>query len=134
MDLVPGRYTLQESINFEEYMKACGVSYVIRKIALASSPATEIRVDGDQWTITTAIPFKAATISFKLGEEFLQDLPDGSGRKVMATIDIEDNVMKHVQVLKNGEIWNVERIFTEDGMKITLTARGETCFRIYKRV
>jgi len=133
--LLPGKYTLHSSDNFEEYLKAAGVSFLFRKIITAAKPITEIKCDGVEWSLKTTVPFKTVEIKFKSGEEFVSDHVDGSGRKCKSTIFIEENRFVHlIQDLHTQEFLEDIRDFTEDEMTITLKAKDTTCVRVYKRV
>jgi len=130
---ITGKYELVKSENFEEYMKAVGVNYVMRKMAATATPVAEITQDGDQWKIKTTTTFKTTEISFKLGEEFKEVTADG--RNCLATITLEnDQRMKHVQKC-DGINLTMYRDFTDDGMKMTLEApQNIVSTRIYKKV
>ena len=42
-DLVPGKYQLTESENFDKFMGALGVGYLVRKLGNQSKPLVTIR-------------------------------------------------------------------------------------------
>lgn len=90
-----GKFTLVSSENFDEYMKAIGVGFALRKIAVNLKPDLHIEKDGDQWTVTSVSTFKTVVTKFKLGEEFEETTPDG--RTVKSTITLEDNNLIHRQ-------------------------------------
>ena len=59
-----------------------GVGMVTRKLGQAAKPTTEIKQDGDTWTIATFSTMKNTLITFKLGEEFEETTADGRKVKV----------------------------------------------------
>ena len=42
-DLLPGTYKLDSSQNFEAYLKELGVGYLLRKLALLTSPTVTVK-------------------------------------------------------------------------------------------
>lgn len=58
-----------------------------RKAGGLAKPTTEIKQDGDVWTIDTKSTFKNTHIEFKLGEEFQETTADG--RKVMVRLTLK---------------------------------------------
>jgi len=74
---IEGKYTLVQSENFDEYMKVCGVGFVIRTLMRNATPTVDITRDGDYWVLTTVVSFKTIEHRFKIGEEYDADFPDG---------------------------------------------------------
>merc|ERR1712215_91090 len=66
-----GTYTQVSSENYEEFMKALNVGYLLRKAALASTPVMTITEDNGVWNIVTKTSMKSMELTFKLGEEFV---------------------------------------------------------------
>ncbi|KRX58334.1 Fatty acid-binding protein, adipocyte, partial [Trichinella sp. T9] len=77
-----GKYRFVSSENFDEFMKALGVNYLLRKIANAASPIVELSLDRDVWTLRNISTFRTLEISFRLGEEVDEVTPDGRHVKV----------------------------------------------------
>lgn len=122
------KYKLASSENFEEIMKALGVGLVVRKMGNAASPVIELTQNGDEYTLTSQSTFKNSTITFKLGEEFEEETPDG--RKVKSLITQDGNKLIHIQ--KGDKETKIIREFSEDEVKMTLTVDDIVCTRIYK--
>ena len=59
---------------------------VMRNLAAAAKPVTEIKQEGDEYIITTTTTFKTTEIKFKLGEEFEEETADGRKCKVATFI------------------------------------------------
>lgn len=124
------KYKLASSDKFDEYMKAIGVGLVVRKMGNAVSPVIELTQNGDEYTLTSQSTFKNTAITFKLGEEFEEETPDG--RTVKTVITQDGN--KLVQVQKGQKETTIIREFNEDEVKMTLTVDDIVCTRIYKAI
>uniref|UniRef100_A0A0V0G2M9 Fatty acid-binding protein, muscle n=1 Tax=Triatoma dimidiata TaxID=72491 RepID=A0A0V0G2M9_TRIDM len=123
------KYKLNNSENFDDYMKALGVGLVTRKMGNSVSPVIELLEEDGEYTLKSSSTFKNTVIKFKLGEEFDQETPDG--RKVKSTITLEgDN--KLVEVQKGEKETTLIREFSKDEVKMTLTIDDIVCTRIYK--
>ena len=91
-----------------------GVGLVVRKMGNAASPVIELTKNGDEYTLTSQSTFKNTSITFKLGEEFEEDTPDG--RKVKAVITQDGNKLIHIQ--KGEKETTIIREFSEDEVKM----------------
>jgi len=131
---VEGKYALEKSENFDEYLKSCGLNYLKRSIAAKMKPVLEISRDGDHWVLKTVTPLKTILIKFVLGEEFEMEFPDESGRKMKTRVD-KDGENKIVTTnLFEGDTIKDEKIFSEDGLVATITKGDIVCVRRYKRI
>jgi len=125
-----GKWKLDSSENFDEYMKALGVSYMLRKMGASAKPSLVISAAGDQVTIKTE-SVKNTEISFKFGVEF--DEVTADGRKAKSTISkVSDKKWSHVQ---NADISSTmdRELVDNDTMIVTCEAKGVISKRIYKR-
>lgn len=77
-----GKYQLESSENFDEFLKELGVNFILRNLAKTSKPTIEITLDGDTYTIKTITTLKTSVITFKIGEEFEESRMDGKTVKV----------------------------------------------------
>lgn len=131
---IEGRYVLVESENFDEYLKSCGVNFIVRAIAKKFKPVLDIFRDDEYWVWKSETPLKTIVVRFRLDEEFETDFPDGSGRKILVTATQEENnkiVMN--QQLEGRTILDVKE-FTEDGMITTIRQGNVVAVRKYNRV
>ncbi|MBN3314574.1 FABPH protein, partial [Atractosteus spatula] len=96
-----GTWDLQESKNFDDYMKAIGVGFATRQIGSMTKPTTIISVDGDTVTVRTQSTFKNTEIKFKLGEEFDETTADD--RKVKSLVTVDGGKLVHVQKWEDKE-------------------------------
>ncbi|XP_062573992.1 fatty acid-binding protein 9-like [Saccostrea cucullata] len=70
-----GKWKLDRSERFEDFLQECGVNVFVRKMAGLSKPVSEISVkDGDRVHISMVDHFMAQEDCFKLGEEFEKDM------------------------------------------------------------
>ncbi|KAF6213017.1 hypothetical protein GE061_010731 [Apolygus lucorum] len=126
------KYKLDKSENFDEYLKALGVGMLTRKVVNSISPVVELVHNGDSsYTFKSTSTFKTIVINFKIGEEFIQDLPDG--RKV-PTIITQEGDNKLVEEQKGDKPTTIVREFTKDAVNMTLTTDSVVCTRNYKVV
>ncbi len=65
-------------------------------------------------TLSSHSSFKNVSISFNLGEEFVEETPDG--RKVKSVVILEGN--KLIQTQKNGKESTIIREFTPEQVKM----------------
>lgn len=122
------RYKLFSSENFNEFMKALGLSVMTRKMGSCMSPVVELTENNGLYTLKTTSPFKDSEIKFKLGEEFDEVTPDD--RKVKSICTMEGNKLLQVQ---NGEKQTtIEREFTATEMKAIMKVDDIVCTRLYK--
>jgi hypothetical protein len=127
-----GTWQLESSENFDEYMKAVDVGFMMRKLGAMAKPNVSISLDGDVWTLKTVTTFKTSETIFKLGEEFEETTADG--RKVMTTVVLQDDG-KLVQEQKGNVPSTITReMLDENTLVCTCVAKDVTSKRVYKRV
>merc|ERR1711951_204635 len=116
-----GKFTRVSSENYDEFLKALNVGYLLRKAATASTPVMEITESDGNWTMKTSTSLKAIELKFKLGEPFQEETTDG--RKCETTVTMEGNKLITMQKA------------TKKGDKVTMstTADGVTAVQVFKR-
>ncbi|XP_026473074.1 probable fatty acid-binding protein [Ctenocephalides felis] len=122
------KYKLDKSENFDDYMKALGVSLVTRKLGNQVSPVVELTKNGDTYTLSSTSTFKNSIITFKLGEEFDEETPDG--RKVKSVVTLDGDKLTHEQ--KGDKPTKIVREFGPTEMKAVMTVDDVVCTRTYK--
>ena len=98
-----------------------GVGLVVRKMGNAVSPVVELTQNGDEFTLTSQSTFKNTSITFKLGEEFEEETPDG--RKVQSVITQDGN--KLIQIQKGDKETTIVREFSEDEVKMVSSTESD---------
>ncbi|KAM9723118.1 fatty acid binding protein 4b [Menidia menidia] len=83
-----GTWTLISSDNFDEYMKAVGMSFASRQMGSLAKPDLVVSVDADGVIkIKAESTFKTTSIKFKLNEEFDETTVDGRNAKSIFTLE-----------------------------------------------
>ena len=97
-----GTYTQVSSENYEEFLKALNVGFIIRKAALASTPVMSISEAGGKWTMITKTTVKSIELNFELGKEFEETTTDG--RKCKTTVTMDGNkLITNQKATKSGD-------------------------------
>merc|ERR1711970_575404 len=130
---ITGNYTQISNEGYEDFLKALGVSFLLRKAAMASTPVMTITEAGGNWTMITKTSMKSIELKFRLGEEFEEDTTDG--RRCKTTVTLEGNKMTTTQkATKKGEKdVVVVREFAGDTITYTATCEGVSSVQKYKR-
>ena len=66
MDAFKGSYTRTSAEQYEEFLKALDVSFLLRKAATVSTPAMDITEDAGTWSIKTSTTLKTMELKFKV--------------------------------------------------------------------
>ena len=133
-DPLPGRYLMESSEHFDDFMKALGVGMIKRKLANSVVPINEIEIsDLGVYTIRTVTTVRTSEITFKLDEPFVEDTIDG--RRTQTTPTREGNFLKLDQKGNKGEKDSVmTRQLDGDIITMKLIVDNIVCTRIYKRI
>nr|KAG5691357.1 hypothetical protein BaRGS_033406 [Batillaria attramentaria] len=91
-----GHWKLQSSENWDEYMKAAGVNFVLRKVGNSITSYEQWSKNGDEWSLHITSTFKSKLLKFKLGEEFDEETMDG--RKVKVSNNVKDDHRDQIEV------------------------------------
>ncbi|CAL4089238.1 unnamed protein product [Meganyctiphanes norvegica] len=126
-----GMYTHLRDEHFDEFLKAIGTGFLVRKIATNSFPSVEIKVNGDSWSIETKTLPKTWSWTFKIGQEIMLEFFPYSDVKAVFTLD-GNNLL---QTNPDDPDVITERVFTDDGMeqKMTHKPSNTVCRRYFKR-
>ena len=133
-DPLPGRYLMESSECFDDFMKALGVGMIKRKLANSVIPINEIEIsDLGVYTIRTVTTVRTSEISFQLDEPFVEDTIDG--RRTQTTPTRDGNFLKLDQKGNKGEKDSVmTRQLDGDIITMKLIVDNIVCTRIYKRI
>jgi len=127
-----GKWKLETSENFDEYMKEIGVSFMIRKIAVTAKPTLILSQSDGKWTVKSESTIKNSEFTFSFNEEFEETTTDG--RKVQSTITQEDET-KWIHKQSGSPPSTITRQITDPNTLETICeANGVISKRVYKRV
>merc|ERR1712121_518373 len=98
---IEGVYTRTEEKDYDKFLSALGVGFLLRKAATASTPSMTISKSGDKWSMVTATSLKKVDLNFELGKPFDETTTDG--RDVTTPVTMEgDNKLITVQMPKKA--------------------------------
>jgi len=129
-----GSYVRTEEKDYDKFLAALGVGFLLRKAATSSTPTMTISKSGDKWTMVTATAMKKVELNFVLGQPFEESTADGRDVTTTVTMEGEDKLIT-VQVPKKAGQKKVEvvREFTAEGIKVTMKADTVTSTQFFKR-
>lgn len=136
MASVIGKWKIESCENFEEYMKAIGVSDEKRVeahkfLSTGSNMTQEFKADGDNWTISTSTAAGERSLSFTIGME--QDSTTLDDRPIKVKFTIDGNSLVEKQTGNGFECTHV-RNGEGDALTMILTGGGQTCIRKFSRI
>merc|ERR1712212_922626 len=127
MEAFKGKYERTSAENYEEFLKALDVSYLLRKAATVSTPVVEITEDNGVWSIKSSTTLKSMELKFKVGQEFEETTPDG--RDVKSVVNYEGGKIVTVQRAKKPSQKSTRSIREMNGpneLVYTLHIEGDT--------
>merc|ERR1739836_247502 len=127
-----GKFELESSNGFEDFMTEIGVGFLTRKVACALTPVAtnsllpngQIKIDTHstfkRYEVQYCHCFKSSSITFSLNKPFRETTSDG--RKVVTTAVLQGNRLIKTQLNPVDKSLNVveTREFSPDGRKMTL--------------
>ena len=66
MEAFKGKYERTSAENYEEFLKALDVSYLLRKAATVSTPVVEVTENSGVWSIKSSTTLKSMELKFKV--------------------------------------------------------------------
>ena len=132
-DLVPGKYQLTESDNFDNFMGALGVGYLVRKLGNRSKPLVTLSQEGKEWTMKSESLVKTTESKFEMDKQFEELTADG--RKVMTTMKVTapNTVYQEMLGTNGGKDSFCTREFMAEKMKCVCTVEDIETVRWYAR-
>ncbi|XP_047021922.1 fatty acid-binding protein, adipocyte-like [Helicoverpa zea] len=120
MTSIAGKYQHYKNEDIDDYFSAVGVPYMGRKMMSMSSPLMEISVEGDKMTIKNSSLLRTVENTFKLGEEYIENMPNAKIKSV--TTMVTDNQIETKSIVEDtGANCGRHYVFTDDECVITLT-------------
>jgi len=135
-NLIPGIYDYESSVNFDNYLAALGVNYVLRKLAGLAYPVVTImpcQTNDCDWTIRTDTVFRSHEVSFKLNEKKIDTTMDN--RKVEFVVhQPKSNQLVEIQKSLATQIsTSITRNFEKNQMSVELLVNGVAAKSYFKR-
>ena len=132
-ELVPGKYQMTQSENFDGFMERLGVGYITRKLGNQSYPVVTIDKDVDNYNMKTESLVKTSELNFKLGEQFEEIT--GDGRKVLSTMSMTapNTILHQMLGTEGGKDSFCTREFMAEKMKCVCQVENVITTRIYER-
>ncbi|KZS18357.1 Fatty acid-binding protein, brain [Daphnia magna] len=134
MAQVVGKYYLVSQENFEEYLKAIGLSMAKRAVAISQVPRVDCQINDDEWTVRLRGISKDSDFTFRLGVQMKRVAADG--RHVTNVFDLqESDKIKLIQkeTWGNGHEAMIVHDFDGDDWTMTITFGDVTCVRHFRR-
>ena len=66
MEVFKGKFERTSAENYEEFLKAMDVGYLLRKAATVSTPTLEVTESGGVWSFKTSTTLKSIDLKFKV--------------------------------------------------------------------
>merc|ERR1712080_412983 len=118
---------------YEDFLKDLGVSFLLRKAAMASTPVMTITESGGNWTMVTKTSMKSIELKFRPGEEFEEDTTDGRHCKTTVTLDGDKMTTTQIDTKAGGKNVTAVREFNDEGLVLTTTCNGVSSVQKFKR-
>jgi len=130
-----GTYERETADNYDDFLKALDVGWMLRKAATASTPVMTVTESDGTWTFKTSTVLKSMELKFKIDEEFEETTPDG--REVKAVVTREGDKFISMQTAKKEgqKSTKVTREFSPTGVTQTMEVVGTdvVCVQGFKR-
>merc|ERR1711973_309815 len=128
-----GTFKLEDSKNYEPFLKEIGVGWVNRKLVLGVSPKQTISQNGDEISIKIDTFLWSSTSKFKIGDTYIEDSPNGES--VPTTVSFDGKVLTR----KRGNKFTEHRSYKNGGnqMILELSIPGKpsaTAYRYFSKV
>ncbi|OWF39777.1 cellular retinoic acid-binding protein 1-like [Mizuhopecten yessoensis] len=134
-DSLVGKWKMDRSENFEEFLKEVGVNMVLRKLAPLAKPTMNISIEGETIKIITDIAVRREEDFFKLDEVFEKER---EGEMFRGCATWEDGKLKITGTPLNSKSkMKAPTIYRErvgDEMLLTMCVSDVVCKRYFKRL
>ncbi|MCJ8728771.1 hypothetical protein PDJAM_G00008240 [Pangasius djambal] len=130
MDQFMGTWKLTASENFDEYMKAVGISFASRQIANLAKPSLLFSDDQGLISMKSTTTFKTVEIKFRLDEEFDEITADD--RQAKTVMRLVDGKLIQTQTWA-GKSTTIEREVQGGKLILKCIMDGVVCTRTYER-
>uniref|UniRef100_H2ZG76 Cytosolic fatty-acid binding proteins domain-containing protein n=1 Tax=Ciona savignyi TaxID=51511 RepID=H2ZG76_CIOSA len=125
-----GTYKMKSSENFDEYMKALGVNFALRKLGNLAKPVLTVTVDGKDFYMKSESTVRTIETRCTIGVQFEEKTPDGRACKSIMTWD--GTKMVHTQKWEDKQ--TVITRYMKDGcLEMDLEIDGIKAHRVYEK-
>ncbi|XP_042353464.1 nicotinamide/nicotinic acid mononucleotide adenylyltransferase 1-like [Plectropomus leopardus] len=127
-----GKWILETSDNFEEYLKVLDIDFATRKIAISLSQTKVVTQHGDKFEFKTLSTFRNYELAFTVGVEFDEYTKGLDNRNIKCLVTWEGDKLVCTQ---KGEKANRGWKHWIEGGKLCLelTCEGIVCVQVFKR-
>ena len=131
-----GKYERVSEEQYDDFLKALGVNFMLRKAATVSTPVMEVSELGGVWSIKTSTSLKAMELKFKIGEAFDETTPDGREVSAMVTLDGNKFISEQTAKKSGQKSTKTVREFTGSECIVTMTIIGSdiVCVQKFKKL
>lgn len=128
-----GKWKLDRSENFDEFLKELGLNVVFRKMAGAAKPVIEIKIENETVNIVSKVSFFNQVISFKLDEPYQQNY-EGLEMNCMSRWENGKIITEANPVAEGkGKPQKFVREITNEELVQTMYVGDVKCTRVFKR-
>ncbi|CAI5641555.1 unnamed protein product [Oreochromis niloticus] len=127
-----GKWILESSEKFEDYLKVLNIDFATRKIAISLSQTKVVFQDGDKFDFKTLSTFRNYELAFTVGVEFDEYTKGLDNRNVKSLVKWDGD--KLVCTQKGEKANRGWKHWTEgDKLYLELTCEGVVCRQVFKR-
>ncbi|XP_055723302.1 retinol-binding protein 2-like isoform X4 [Salvelinus fontinalis] len=127
-----GKWELESSEHFEDYMKALNIDFATRKIAVQLAQTKVIIQDGDKFEVKTLSTFRNYELRFTVGVEFVEHTKGLDNRVVKALVVWDgEKLVGSQKGEKDNRGW--KHWIEGDKLHLELTCEDKVCRQVFKR-
>uniref|UniRef100_UPI0037E740C9 retinol-binding protein 2b n=1 Tax=Semicossyphus pulcher TaxID=241346 RepID=UPI0037E740C9 len=127
-----GRWILETSDKFEDYLKVLNIDFATRKIAISLSQTKVVAQDGDRFDFKTLSTLRNYELSFTVGVEFDEYTKGLDNRNVKSLVTWEGD--KLVCTQKGEKANRGWKHWIEGGkLYLELTCEDVVCIQVFKK-
>ena len=134
--IAKGKYQQVSAENYEDFLKALDVNFLLRKAATASTPEMSVTEENGVWEIKTSTFMKSMELKFQPGVAYNETTPDGRDVMTLVTLDGNKFISEQTAKKEGQKSTKTVRDFSDTGCKVTMEVLGSgvSCLQIFKRL
>ncbi|XP_062260333.1 uncharacterized protein LOC133968353 [Platichthys flesus] len=127
-----GKWILETSEKFEEYLKALNIDFATRKIAISLSQTKVVAQEGDKFDFKTLSTFRNYELAFTVGVEFDEHTKGLDNRNIKCLVNWDgDKLVCSQKGEKANRGW--KHWIEGDKLYLELTCEDVLCLQVFKR-